>query len=70
MAEPWGGDIEVMTAVGSVRREMGTPRGRADGTVKCWGYNQEGQLGYGDQTTRNNGANLPAVDLGGGMDSC
>eukprot|EP01083_Nonionella_stella_P003388 9662_1 len=38
-------------------------------TVKCFGRNQEGQLGYGDIIYRGNGANemgdnLPEVDLG------
>ena len=40
-----------------------------DGSVKCWGYNIYGQLGYGDDIMRGDGAdemgaNLPAVDLG------
>jgi alpha-tubulin suppressor-like RCC1 family protein len=39
-----------------------------DGSVKCWGYNLEGQLGLGDRLTRGDqpgemGANLPAVSL-------
>ena len=42
-----------------------------DGSVKCWGRNDNGQLGYGDSNTRGNspgsmGDNLPAVDLGSG----
>ena len=44
----------------------------SNGTVKCWGYNGEGQLGYGDTTNRGRssstmGANLAAVDLGTGI---
>ena len=40
-----------------------------DGTVKCWGYNNWGQLGIGDQANRGDqpgemGNLLPAVDLG------
>ncbi len=42
-----------------------------DGTLKCWGYNVFGQLGYGDTAHRGDGAGemgdaLPAVDLGTG----
>ena len=42
-----------------------------DGSIKCWGNNQYGQLGLGDVDTRGDGANemgdnLPAVDLGTG----
>ncbi|XRB12276.1 EGF-like domain-containing protein [Pseudoscourfieldia marina] len=53
--------------------------------LKCWGYNSDGQLGYGDTTRRGDGPNemgdsLPYVDLGtgrtvkqisaGGSDTC
>lgn len=38
-------------------------------TVKCWGYNNQGQLGYGDRENRGDepgemGDNLPVVDIG------
>jgi len=42
-----------------------------DDTLKCWGYNQGGQLGLGDAAPRGDGPgemgdNLPPVDLGTG----
>ena len=42
-----------------------------DATVKCWGYNHEGELGLGDNISRganpgDMGDNLPTVDLGTG----
>lgn len=41
----------------------------ADGTAKCWGFNDRGQLGVGDVRTRGNvggqmGDNLPVVIVG------
>ncbi len=44
----------------------------ADGTVKCWGGNDHGQLGLGDTQNRGDapgelGANLPTVNLGTGV---
>lgn len=45
-----------------------------DGAVKCWGRNEYGQLGQGDNSTRGGpstaddmGINLPVVDLGTGL---
>ena len=43
----------------------------ANGTVRCWGWNAFGQLGYGDRLSRGDGpnemgTNLPPVDLGTG----
>lgn len=42
-----------------------------DGSVRCWGWNNAGQLGLGDKTTRGDapgemGTKLPVVDLGNG----
>eukprot|EP01083_Nonionella_stella_P286608 975475_1 len=41
-------------------------------TIKCWGWNSHGQLGYGDDTSRGSGSNemgdsLLEVDLGSGF---
>ena len=41
----------------------------SNGSVKCWGYNANGELGLGDTKTRGTegkemGSNLPVIDLG------
>lgn len=46
-----------------------------DNSVRCWGYNNEGQLGLGDKQSRGDaanemGASLPAVDLGSTAGAC
>ncbi|KAJ1495205.1 regulator of chromosome condensation 1/beta-lactamase-inhibitor protein II, partial [Baffinella frigidus] len=72
------------TAVSIELRELHSCAVLADMTVKCWGNNGEGQLGYDDNLRRGEdssnemGAYLPAVDLdmkavmvtGGGAFSC
>ena len=37
-----------------------------DGTLKCWGYNNFGQLGYGDKASRNAPDATEVVNLGPG----
>jgi alpha-tubulin suppressor-like RCC1 family protein len=44
-----------------------------DGSLKCWGYNDFGQLGLGDVNNRGNSSDemgdaLPVIDLGGSAD--
>ena len=34
---------------------------KSDGTVDCWGYNGDGQLGMGNTTDRNTPATIPAL---------
>jgi hypothetical protein len=64
--------------LGSGRHAVAIAAGHSDtcalldnGTVKCWGFNAEGQLGLGDTANRGDGAgemgdSLPAVSLGTG----
>lgn len=40
-------------------------RSDGGGTVRCWGLNDAGVLGYGDATTRGSGALLQDVPLPG-----
>ena len=75
------GDNETLSLLGPV--DLGTDRGATsvaagyyhtcvlldNGTVKCWGFNSVGQLGYGNTTNRGHipgtmGDSLPAVNLG------
>ena len=37
-----------------------------DDTLKCWGNNFDGELGYGDTTSRNSPEATAVVDLGSG----
>ena len=66
------------TDLGANRRALAVSAGNHhtcalldDQTMKCWGYNSHGQLGYGDSAHRGDGAGemsdaLAAVDLGPG----
>eukprot|EP01084_Bolivina_argentea_P239034 401691_1 len=60
------------TAIGIVSGEAHRCAVSALNTIKCWGGNNLGQLGYGDTNTRGGGPgemgnNLPEVDLGTGF---
>jgi len=64
-------NISSSTAVGAVIAADVYHMGAilANGTVKFWGYNGQGQLGQGNTTTIGNGSNqmgdnLEAIDLG------
>ncbi|HMV67277.1 MAG TPA: hypothetical protein PKA64_10535, partial [Myxococcota bacterium] len=72
------GDNLPLTEIGAHKKALDVAVGEAhacalldDGSVKCWGYNNYGQLGYGDTTNRGThpremGDWLRPVDLGGG----
>ena len=48
-------------------RQAGSPRAHQDDdTLKCWGRNGDGQLGYGDSTDRTSPEATAVVDLGSG----
>jgi len=67
----------VSLGTGAVATELGAGYGftcalLGDGRIKCWGLNDAGQLGLGDQQPRGDqpgqmGDNLAAVDLGAGQ---
>jgi hypothetical protein len=61
----------VLTATGGIDHTCALLHG---GRVKCWGFNDDGQLGLGDKVTRGDepnemGAALPFVDLGAGEEA-
>jgi alpha-tubulin suppressor-like RCC1 family protein len=65
------GSYEVYGQNGLTRVRQGTCALLDNGSVKCWGYNDIGQLGLEDVENRGDqpgemGDNLPAVDLGTG----
>ena len=72
------GDTLLPVDLGTGRTATAVATGRShtcavldNGSVKCWGWNQFGQLGLGDTNNRGGGAGqmgdaLPAVDLGSG----
>jgi alpha-tubulin suppressor-like RCC1 family protein len=75
----WGGDLGdalPFMDLGTGAQVISLPTGGspscaliAPGQVKCWGYNESGQLGLGDRNDRGDapgemGDNLPFVDLG------
>ena len=70
-----GGFLPTVPLSGSVVEISGGDRQTCarfnDGTVRCWGWGEYGQLGLGDQLTRGDGsgevAALPAIDLGTGF---
>lgn len=62
-----------LTATAVVTHYYSVCASLSDGSVKCWGRNNYGQLGQGDNTTRGDGANqmgdqLDPIDLGSGLE--
>lgn len=68
------GGIDLELGVGVTVAAVGTGNNHScalfsDGNVKCWGYNNDGQLGLGDSTARGNGSGgdvdtIDPIDLG------
>jgi cysteine-rich repeat protein len=69
--DPCSPTCQVQTALEVVGGYIHTCALLNDGGVKCWGYNEYGQLGLGDTAHRGDSAgemgdSLPAVSLGAG----